>query len=356
MENIKLFIENIKERNLIDVLIAIGIVIVFYMVSSLFSRIVMKLFKIKGNDKEKIKNTDIYKSLKMIFLCAGFYIALLVLNLPTNWFDLCSKLIRVIFILNTARAIAALISPESRLMKQVGKNERISQNKAALNTISKAIKVLLYIVAGFMIVADFGYDLSGLVTGLGLSSVVIALAAQELVGNLISGMAIISDKPFSVGDYITVGTYAGTVVDIKFRCTKIRTVENTIVTIQNSKIISEYVINSAQIDKRRYNLDLRLPLDTNSNVVAGLLESIKLVLYSNAEVIANTLQVNVMNIEPDAIIVNINFYVDIIDYPEFLKFKTKANLNLMKLLEEKGIKLAYPGRNIFLHTEKISNE
>ena len=101
MENIKLFIENIKERNLIDVLIAIGIVIVFYMVSSLFSRIVMKLFKIKGNDKEKIKNTDIYKSLKMIFLCAGFYIALLVLNLPTNWFDLCSKLIRVIFILNT---------------------------------------------------------------------------------------------------------------------------------------------------------------------------------------------------------------------------------------------------------------
>lgn len=356
MESIKLFIENVKERNLIDVIIAIGIVIVFYMVSSLFSKIVMKLFKIKGNDKEKIKNSDIYKALKSIFMCAGLYIALLVLNLPENWFSLCSKIIRVGLILNIARAVAALISPESKIMKQVGKNEKISQNKTAINTISKLIKVILYIVAGFMIVADFGYDLSGLITGLGLGSVVIALAAQELVRNLISGMAIVSDKPFAVGDYITVGTYAGTVVDIKFRCTKIRTVENTIVTIENSRIVSEYVVNSAQIDKRRFDLNLRLPLDTDSNVIAGLLESIKLVLYSNAEVIANTLQVNVMNIEPDAIIINIIFYTNIIDYAEFLKFKTKVNISLLKLLEEKEIKLAYPGANVYLNkTEEKTN-
>lgn len=349
MEIIKEFIENVKERNFMDVLIAIAIVILFYMVSSLFSKIVIKLFKIKGNDKEKIKNSDIYKALKSIFMCAGLYIGLLILNLPENWFLLCSKIIRVGFILNIARAIAALISPESKLMKTVGKNEKIAENKTALNTISKIIKVILYIIAGFMIVADFGYDLSGLITGLGLSSVVIALAAQELVGNLISGMAIASDKPFQVGDYITVGTFAGTVVDIKFRCTKIRTAENTIVTIQNSRIISEYVVNSSKIDKRRLELNLRLPLDTNSNVVAGLLESIKLVLYSNAEVIANTLQVNVMNIELDAIVINIYFYTNIVDYAEFLKFKTKTNLSIIKLLEEKEIKLAYPGTNVYLN-------
>ena len=57
MEQINGFFENIKERNLIDVLISIVIIIVFYMVSSLFSKLVMKLLKIKGNDKEKIKNS-----------------------------------------------------------------------------------------------------------------------------------------------------------------------------------------------------------------------------------------------------------------------------------------------------------
>lgn len=349
MESIKNFIENIKERNLIDVLIAIGIVIIFYMVSSLFSKIIMKLFKIKGNDKEKIKNSEIYKALKNIFICAGLYISLLILNLPENWFSLCSKIIRVGFIINIARTVAALIAPESKLMKQVGKSEKISQNKTAINTISKIIKAVLYIIAGFMIVADFGYDLSGLITGLGLSSVVIALAAQELVGNLISGMAIASDKPFQVGDYITVGEYAGTVTDIKFRCTKIRTGENTIITIQNSKIINEYVVNSSKIEKRRFDSNLRLPLDTDSNAITGLIESIKLVLYSNTEVIANTLQVNLLNIEQDAIVININFYVNIINYAEFLNFKTKTNLSIIRLLEEKNIKLAYPGRNLYLN-------
>ena len=248
MEQINSFIENIKERNLIDVLIAIVIIIVFYMVSSLFSKLVMKLLKIKGNDKEKIKNSDIYKSLKNIFLCIGFYIALLILNLPENWFILCSKVVRIFIILNTARLVADLISPESKIMRKVGESEKFSENKVAISVISKVIKVILYIIAGFMIIADLGYDLSGLITGLGLSSVVIALAAQELAENLLSGFAIITDKPFEIGDYIQVGNHAGTVEEIKFRSTKIRTAENAVITIQNSKIVSESVVNVSKID------------------------------------------------------------------------------------------------------------
>ena len=353
MEQINGFFENIKERNLIDVLISIVIIIVFYMVSSLFSKLVMKLLKIKGNDKEKIKNSDIYKALKSIFLCIGFYIALLVLNLPENWFILCSKIIRIFVILNAARLVADLISPESKIMRKVGESEKFSENKVAVSVISKVIKVLLYVVAGFMVIADLGYDLSGLITGLGLSSVVIALAAQELAENLLSGFAIITDKPFEIGDYIQVGNHAGTVEEIKFRSTKIRTAENAVVTIQNSKIVSESVVNVSKIDKRRIDLSLRLPLDTTVSQISELIESIKLVLYSNTEVIANSLQVNVGEITDDAITISIYFFVNIIEFTEFLKFKTKANLSVMKLLEDKKVKLAYPSTNIYMKKEEV---
>lgn len=353
MQQINSFIENIKERNLIDVLIAIVIIIVFYMVSSLFSKLVMRLLKIKGNDKEKIKNSDIYKSLKGIFLCIGFYIALLILDLPENWFTLCSKIVRIFIILNTARLVAELISPESKIMRKVGESEKFSENKVAISVISKIIKVILYIIAGFMIIADLGYDLSGLITGLGLSSVVIALAAQELAENLLSGFAIITDKPFEIGDYIQVGSNAGTVEEIKFRSTKIRTAENAVITIQNSKIVSESVVNVSKIDKRRIDLSLRLPLDTTASQISELIESIKLVLYSNTEVIANSLQVNVGEITDDAITISIYFFVNIIEFTEFLKFKTKANLSVMKLLEDKKVKLAYPSTNVYMKKEEI---
>ena len=351
MEQINGFFENIKERNLIDVLISIVIIIVFYMVSSLFSKLVMKLLKIKGNDKEKIKNSDIYKALKGIFLCIGIYIALLVLNLPENWFILCSKIIRIFIIINTARVVAELISPESKLMRKVGESEKFSENKVAISVISKVIKVILYIIAGFMIIADLGYDLSGLITGLGLSSVVIALAAQELAENLLSGLAIVTDKPFEIGDYIQVGSNAGTVEEIKFRSTKIRTAENAIVTIQNSKIVSESVVNVSKIDKRRIDLSLRLPLDTTVSQISELIESTKLVLYSNTEVISNSLQVNVGEITEDAIKISIYFFVNIIEFTEFLKFKTKANLSIIKLLEDKNVKLSYPSTNVYMKKE-----
>ncbi len=204
MEQINSFIENIKERDLIDVLIAIGIVIVFYMVSSLLSKFIMKIFKIKRSDKETLKNNDLYKSIKNIIICVGFYIAILVLDLPENWYTFCSKIIRIFIIINTARVVAEILSPKSKLMKKVGESERFSENKVAINILSKVIKVLLYIIAGFMIIADLGYDLSGLITGLGLSSVVIALAAQELAENLICGVAILSEKPFEIGEHITI--------------------------------------------------------------------------------------------------------------------------------------------------------
>lgn len=338
MEKIKIVLENFKENNLIDVLIAISIIIIFYIMRSLFSKAILKLLKIKTNDK--IKDNIIYKALKNIIICLGIYIAISVINIPETWSIIMIKLLKIWFILNFTGIITSVISPESKLMKKMQQSEKFSDNKAALNIISKIAKILIYIVAGFMIIADLGYDLSGLITGLGLSSVVIALAAQELVGNLISGTAIISDKPFEIGDYIKVGNYEGTVLEIKFRSTKIKTTENTIITIQNSKIVSESVVNITKIDKRRVNIDLRLPLNTKTETINELMDSIKLLIYSNMEVVSNSLQINITDIMEDAIKLSMFFYINITDYAEFLKFKTKINLNILKLTEDKKVELA----------------
>lgn len=132
----------------------------------------------------------------------------------------CIKLIRVAVILSIAKILVGMISPTSKLMKKVKGNEKLQENQKLIQTGTKLLKVLIYIVAGFMIISEFGYDLNGIITGLGLGSVVIALAAQELVSNLLSGMAIASEKPFEIGDWVTIGDISGTIVDIKFRSIK----------------------------------------------------------------------------------------------------------------------------------------
>lgn len=353
MEQINNFIEAIKQKELIDVLIAIGIIILFYIMRNVFSNMIIKIFKVKGSEKQKLKNSETSKGLKTIFICIGVYIALLILNLEASWFSLCSKILRIVIIISVTRIISELISPESKIMKKVGKSERLSENKITIGVVSKIIKAVVYIIAGFMIIADLGYDLSGLITGLGLSSVVIALAAQELVENLLSGMAIVSDKPFELGDYVKIGDYEGTVIDIKFRSTKIRMTDNTIVTIQNAKIVSGAVINISKIEKRKLALSYGIPLDTSSIKVKELMESIKMLLYSNTEVMANSVIVYINEITQNAIKIEIFAYLSIVDYTEFLNFKTKVNLSIIKLLEDKNIKLAMPPTAVHLIEENI---
>lgn len=353
MEQINNFIEAIKQKELIDVLIAIGIIILFYIMRNVFSNMIIKIFKVKGSEKQKLKNSETSKGLKTIFICIGVYIALLILNLEASWFSLCSKILRIVIIISVTRIISELISPESKIMKKVGKSERLSENKITIGVVSKIIKAVVYIIAGFMIIADLGYDLSGLITGLGLSSVVIALAAQELVENLLSGMAIVSDKPFELGDYVKIGDYEGTVIDIKFRSTKIRMTDNTIVTIQNAKIVSGAVINISKIEKRKLALSYGIPLDTSSIKVKELMESIKMLLYSNTEVMANSVIVYINEITQNAIKIEIFAYLSIVDYTEFLNFKTKVNLSIIKLLEDKNIKLAMPPTAVHLIKENI---
>jgi len=116
----------------------------------------------------------------------------------------------------------------------------------------KIIRCVIWIIYIFICISEIGYDLSGLLTALGLGSAALALAAQDLVKSLISGVSILTDKPFVIGDWIEVGEYQGTVIDITFRSTRIKSNNNSVITIPNSTITSTYVINWNRLTSRRF--------------------------------------------------------------------------------------------------------
>lgn len=210
------------------------------------------------------------------------------------------------------------------------------------------VKYGVYIVAGFLIISELHYDISSLVTGLGLTSVVIALAAQDLVGSLLSGIAIASDKPFIIGDFVKIGEYEGNVTEIKFRCTRIRTVDDTIVTIKNSTITNSEVVNYTKMTKRRHDIILNLPLETNSKILEELTVKLKNALEAEEDVNNNSVRAYFDNVDSDGAKIKIYLYTNITNYDDFLEFKTKVNLTTIKILEEENIKISYSGKNVYL--------
>ena len=204
--------------------------------------------------------------------------------------------------------------------------------------------------------AELNFNLSGLIAGLGLGGVIVALAAQDIAKNLFGGMAIIVDKPFSVGDWIQTTNYSGTVEDISFRSTRLRMTDNTVVTIQNSTLSNEPVINYAKLPMRRFSTTLNLALETNSNVVENIIGKVKFALSNTDGVLPNDLNVYLQKIADDGIEIGIFFNTNIVSYYDYLSFCEQVNLLLLKVLESENVKLAYPTQKVYVADKNDFNE
>lgn len=342
------YFKNMNEEKIVDILIAIIIITVFCVFSSMVSYIIIKLFMRKEKNKQKVKSNAFYIPIKILFIFIGLYIAVYILNLPANVMSVWKKIFEIVVICITAKGLVNLVDPKSEISKKFRKKDATNQEKTAQRFSGRILKYIIYIIAGFLILKELDYDISGLMTGLGITGAIVALAAQDIVKSMLSGVSILSEKPFLVGDWIKAGTVEGTVEDISFRTTKIKTNENTVVTIENSVITKDSIINWARIKQRRYSFDLKLPLETNADTVETIVNRIRFVLQATENVVPETVNVYFNSIMPEGINIIIYLYTSIVDYAEYLQFRQLVNEQILKVLESENVKLAYPGQNIYI--------
>ena len=341
------YFKNITTEQILTMVIALAIIILFCLLSSLIAYGIIKIFKWKSKGKE-IKENSLYKPLKTVVIWVGLHIAILTLGLPSNVNAICNKIFRIGAIIIIAVGIANMFSPDSKIFKKIANHKRIKGNQTLINFISKVTKGIIYVIATFLVMAELNFNLSGLIAGLGLGGVIVALAAQDIAKNLFGGMAIIVDKPFSVGDWIQTTNYSGTVEDISFRSTRLRMTDNTVVTIQNSTLSNEPVINYAKLPMRRFSTTLNLALETNSNVVENIIGKVKFALSNTDGVLPNDLNVYLQKIADDGIEIGIFFNTNIVSYYDYLSFCEQVNLLLLKVLESENVKLAYPTQKVYV--------
>ena len=341
-------VKNLNKETLLDIAISVIVIALFFMISNLISYVIIRLFSLKEKDKKKIKQNAFYKPLSRIIKVTGIYIAVMLLNLSTEANITLVKLYKIALIICVSNGLADIFNPKSIIFEKLEEKTKYNGDKQLNNFVSKIAKAVIYFVAIYLVLLELGYNLGGLVTGLGISSVIIAFAAQDIAKNLFGGFAIITDKPFSVGDWIEVGDYSGTVIDITFRSTKIKATDNTVITINNSTVVESFVKNWGNIDKRRYSTTLNLPLNTSEATVKRLLKKIEFALKTNPQIVPDSIQVHFENIKLEGIQIFIYLNSTQTGYDDFEAFKDGVNLEILKVLESENVKLSYPGQNIYI--------
>ena len=348
-------IKNIEISQITNLVIGIFIVIVFILLGPLFSYGVVKIF-LRKQSKEEIKESNIYKTIKLFLSLTGVYVASKIIELQELQNEFMDKCFIVVIIWTLARVIVNIFEARALFIHKSNQKEEIKKNAFFTSVTSNILKIILYIIAVYLTLKEFGYDIGGLATGLGLTGAVVALAAQDFIKQIISGLSIFTDKPFKVGDWIDIEEISGTVEDITIKSTKIRTSEDTIITVPNDLITSTKVTNWGRIDKRVFRANLKFSLETEERTIEKIINRIRFILNYNKDIIRKSINIQVLKIEEDAIDIDIYLETIITDYKMYREFCNKINLTILNILETQGVKLSYPGRNIYIKESNMISE
>lgn len=342
--------ENLKITVVLDIIIAICIYLLFRILRKSLAYITIKIFKPKSKNKKEIRNNSFYKPLSAFYLILGIYLAILFLKTPLNmneWIiEATKKIYRISIIILVANGLANSLTTNSKLVNKLKDRINPEVEDTMFRFVLKAVRFVIYIIAGFLAITELGYNLNGLAAGLGIGSVVITLAAQDTAKNLFGGLIIFLDKPFVVGDWIEIQEYEGTVEDITFRSTRVRTFENSIVNIPNSVIANDSIINWSRMEKRRNKVNLCLELDTPLEKVEKVQKRIKEMLMKHDDVIDESIIVRFDNITDNGMNLLVCSYTNSISYASFLEEKEKINFKIMQILKEENVELAYDTKTI----------
>lgn len=231
---------------------------------------------------------------------------------------------------------------------------RIRSESLDASLIRLVLRVLGFVVAGYIVflgATQVGLPAYGIVAGLGVGGLAIALAVRPTLENFIGGIILYADRPVKVGDFCKFGEMLGTVEEIGLRSTKVRGLDRTLVTVQNSEFAQMSLTNYTRRDANLMTTTIRLRYETTSPQLAAIIDALATMLREDPRVDENTVRVCFRGFGAYSLDVEIWCYVRISDWTRFLKAQEDLFMKVMTIVEEGGSSFAIPSQTTYLGTD-----
>ncbi len=203
----------------------------------------------------------------------------------------------------------------------------------------------IWIMGGLVVLTTLGYNVTSLIAGLGIGGVAIALALQNILGDLFSALSIYFDRPFGVGDYITTGKHSGTVQRVGLKNTRLRSIDGQEIIVANKDITNSTVENFGGMKKRRVTVNLGIAYETtNTKLKKAQIEVPKMI---NAIPSVECIRFYLKDFGNSALEHQLVYVVHSEKYDEYVEAKNIVNLALKEYFEKKKIEIAYPTQVIY---------
>jgi len=220
----------------------------------------------------------------------------------------------------------------------------------------RAAKVLIVALGLLSLLQNLGFNVSGIMAGLGLGGVALAFAAQKTVENLFGGVALSLDRPIRVGDFCSFGSRMGTVEDVGLRSTRVRTLERTVVSVPNAQLAAIEIENHTERDRYRVFANIGVRYETSPDQIRRLVGSIREMLAAHPKVVQDPLRVRFVGFGASSLNIEINTFVGTRDVEEFFAIREELFLRIMDLVAAAGTGFAFPSQTLYLGRDHAPRE
>ena len=334
-----ILINNSLENYLLSGIIFVSLIIGFKVFRKIFLHRLFKLAKKSKNDVDDLL-VNLIKSISPLFdIYLAFYISskFLELKLLSKWLDI---ILIVWIMIELGSKLKILI--DYLAIKHFKKND----SQAPVGILKKISVFLIWSLGILIILSRLGVNITSLVAGLGIGGIAIALAIQNILGDLFSSLSIYFDKPFEIGDFIVVGESKGTVEKIGLKTTRIRALGGEELVVPNNDLTSARIQNFKKMKLRRVAFKIGVEYGTDSKKLKKIPQIIKEIVKS-----VNLIRFDRVNFESfgnSSLDFEIVYYVKSNDYNVYVELQEKINFKIIESFKKEGIEFAFPSQTVYL--------
>jgi small-conductance mechanosensitive channel len=207
-------------------------------------------------------------------------------------------------------------------------------------------KLLLWSILLLLVLDNFGFNITALIASLGIGGIAIALAAQNILGDLFASLSIAIDKPFIIGDFIIIDSYMGTIEKIGMRTTHIRSLSGELIVFSNTDLLRSRVRNFKRMTERRIVFTLDVEYGTPYDMVEAIPGFVRDIIERDG--MTRFERGHFHKYGATSLVYEFVYHVTSPEYKDFMDAQQRINLEIYRLFEDRGIQFAFPTQTVHL--------
>ncbi|AFS48147.1 Mechanosensitive ion channel [alpha proteobacterium HIMB5] len=336
--------------DIFQILIGVGIFLLFLIFRGIISKLIIKKLElISKRTTNKLDDTFVKSMVgpaRFLPIVLGFFIASYYMTFSVEGREVVDTINRTLITILIFWVIHQIIEPISYILS--GLDQILTRE--LIGWIIKSLKILIFILGLAAVLELWGIKIGPIIAGLGLFGVAVALGAQDLFKNLISGILVLVEKRFKIGDWISVdGVIEGIVEKIGFRSTTIRKFDKSLAIIPNFQFAENAVVNVSETSNWLISWNITLQYDTTVDQLKTIRNEIeKYILESKDFDIKVGVAVRVDKFSDSSIDMYVRCFTNSRSWNDWLSIKERLAIKIKEIVEGNKASFAFPSQSIYV--------